>query len=683
MKPTRRMRVLKTSLSKIIDRLDVIYKINDVVQRCKLITMDIYDFLKAYFIYLHDNKEIFPQIDIGLLCAIFNIVTTGPKTGRKITSNKELYNNMNKFYLENYSKLGLKKQDRTNLSHIFKYIFGNIITNFKNNVTLNFTKYINSYIRMYLRENKLNMTNKKVLSLTEKILSNDEPPSKLSPLETVIFYRVKSIRSSMNKPSLADDIDENPQKYIKTMIYITRKIEDFNKTIVNQNEKMRLYCTFPSSSSFIPSYIPIDTTIILDILCGDGKAKYYNMKMAQKRDELWFMFFSKLMVNNTFSGTHKSKYIFSDLIYTDGIGVSIVQVTPDLYGKKIKNTIKTHDSFKYFDDLEEDVLRSLKDKTILGVDPGKRNQVYITDGKKVVRYTTAQRYSECGFTLKAKYMWKIKENTEMMNIETELSKCNSKSCYEDEFYLYLITREQYKPKMISLYFDPFFRIQKWKTYIRTQISEQKLINRIINTFDKETKGKNIILAYGDWSTKQHMKHYRPTKGVGLKKLLAKEFKTYNINEYNTSCKCSHCGSYLEKFMKRANPRPNKQNEIILVNGLLRCSNGLCGKYFDRDKNGGLNHRSLALHAIHGFERPTYLCKSKDEHKKHSSSFDEDEPNITQQTMKTTNKIYNKLKSKIEKSYKPHLENPKNKPKNDKGNKSINNQPVVQKFGKAL
>jgi len=610
--------------------------------------MDIYDFLKAYFIHLYDKKEDFPQIDINLLSTIFNIITTGPKTGRKITLNKELHNRLNEFYLENYSKLGLKKQDRTNLSHIFKYIFGNIITNFENNVTLHFAKYINSYIRMYLRENKLKMSNKKVSSLTGKILNNNDHSSKLAPLETLLFYRVKTMIPDMNKSSLADDIEEYPQKYIKTMIYITRQIEDFNKTIVKQNEKMRLYSVFPSSSSFIPSYIPIDTTIILDILYNDGKTIFYSKKMSEKRNELWFLFFSKLMVNKTFSGTPKSKYIFSDLIYTDGIGVSVVQVTPDLYGKKIKNTIKTHNSFKYFDDLEEDVLKSLKDKTILGVDPGKRNQVYITDGKKVVRYTTAQRYSECGFTLTAKYMRRIKENTELMKIEAELSKCNSKSCYEYDFYLYLTIREQYKPKMISLYSNPFFRIQRWKTYIRTQISEQKLINRIINTFDRENNGENIVLAYGDWSTKQHMKHYRPTQGVGLKRTLAKEFKTYNVNEYNTSCKCSHCGSYLEKFMKRPNPRPNKGDEIIQVNGLLRCSNALCGKYFDRDMNGGLNHRSIALHAIHGFDRPAYLCKSKDEHKKHSSSFDEDEFNITRQTMKTTIKIYNKLKSKIEK-----------------------------------
>ena len=66
MKPIRRMRVLKTSLSKITDRLDVIHKINDVVQRCKLITMDIYDFLKAYFIHLYNKRKTLPQIDINL-----------------------------------------------------------------------------------------------------------------------------------------------------------------------------------------------------------------------------------------------------------------------------------------------------------------------------------------------------------------------------------------------------------------------------------------------------------------------------------------------------------------------------------------------------------------------------------------------------------------------------------------
>ena len=42
-----------------------------------------------------------------------------------------------------------------------------------------------------------------------------------------------------------------------------------------------------------------------------------------------------------------------------------------------------------------------------------------------------------------------------------------------------------------------------------------------------------------------MKNYIPTKGIGLKRSLAKEFDVYNVNEYNTSKKCSvfPCFSY--------------------------------------------------------------------------------------------------------------------------------------------
>ena len=86
----RKIKVVKTSLVKITDNRMVIRKINEVAKRCSIITNDICNFLKLYFIHLYDQEMKLPKIDIDLLVTIFNIVTNGSKSGRKITKNKTL-----------------------------------------------------------------------------------------------------------------------------------------------------------------------------------------------------------------------------------------------------------------------------------------------------------------------------------------------------------------------------------------------------------------------------------------------------------------------------------------------------------------------------------------------------------------------------------------------------------------
>jgi hypothetical protein len=134
-----------------------------------------------------------------------------------------------------------------------------------------------------------------------------------------------------------------------------------------------------------------------------------------------------------------------------------------------------------------------------------------------------------------------------------------------------------------------------------------------------------------------MKYFMPTKGIGLKKRLPKEFPIVNVDEYNTSKKCYNCGSDIIKFMRRENPRPYKKNEI-LGNGLLHCKNGLCDKYFDRDLNGSLNIRKIALNSINSIARPKYLQRKR---RKIHTSFDDEAINITKQKVKIKKKIYNK------------------------------------------
>ena len=225
------------------------------------------------------------------------------------------------------------------------------------------------------------------------------------------------------------------------------------------------------------------------------------------------------------------------------------------------------------------------------------------NGENKLRYTKNQRAFECGFDMKQrKFLAKKKRNKTVLKYENELSKFNSKTCLSKDYKKYLTKRNKVKDYLYTYYNDEIFRKYNWKTYIRTQISESKLINKITSTF-----GKNFIIGYGNWSENNTKKYNEPTKGKGLRRLLKKEFTVYDVHEYNTSKKCVNCHSTTEKFMRRK----NKSNDEYLVNGLLRCKNVICGKYYDRDLNASLNIRNIVLSHIKKNKRPVYLDFTKE------------------------------------------------------------------------
>jgi transposase len=104
-----------------------------------------------------------------------------------------------------------------------------------------------------------------------------------------------------------------------------------------------------------------------------------------------------------------------------------------------------------------------------------------------------------------------------------------------------------------------------------------------------------------------MKFKEPTLGIGIRRLFRKnKYKVYLVDEFRTSCKCSKCnGGDCEKFKEMTNPKPNKENKI-LIHGLLRCKN-CCGTW-NRDRNGASNIYKIAYNAINQIERPSYLCR---------------------------------------------------------------------------
>lgn len=119
----------------------------------------------------------------------------------------------------------------------------------------------------------------------------------------------------------------------------------------------------------------------------------------------------------------------------------------------------------------------------------------------------------------------------------------------------------------------------------------------------------MVVCFGDFEQKKHMKYKEPIKGKGMRTLFRRNgFKTYLVDEFRTSCKCSSCeGGSCEKFMMRENPKPFREG-FNLCWGLLKCKT--CDGVWNRECNGATNIYKIAFNSINGKDRPNYLSRKK-------------------------------------------------------------------------
>ena len=138
-----------------------------------------------------------------------------------------------------------------------------------------------------------------------------------------------------------------------------------------------------------------------------------------------------------------------------------------------------------------------------------------------------------------------------------------------------------------------------------------MLNNFKRIFGNE---EEVIVCFGDYEQKQHMRYKEPTKGKGMRTLFRRAgFQTYLVDEFRTSRMCSKCEvGICKKTIFRESPRPYRRKDILFpVHGLLRCKNKKCGCYWNRDVNGATNIYKIAYNAVNNKERPKYLQRSDD------------------------------------------------------------------------
>ena len=383
------------------------------------------------------------------------------------------------------------------------------------------------------------------------------------------------------------------------MIYMMKEIEKKGVPLLN---------VFPLRSEVSPHHIRIDTATLVKMLLrtDQGTVRSYvnDGNCKKKENESWSLFF-----NTDLKCFKKMKYDFHHMIETDGVSCSIIFKRKDL-----KNSYKPKAdmpiSEQYIDDVKN--YTRLKDKKIIAIDPGKSDLIYCVDSAtkdaNIYRYTQdrrrrigkSKRFGK--LTIKMKRQETIDEK-KVQKLEDELSKFNRKTLNFENFKKYVREKNRINVYLKKFYSKEIFRKFKLDTFINIKRDEQNMINEFKKKYGNPDE---IVICFGDFEEKKHMKFKEPTKGKGLRTLFRKnKYEVYLVDEHKTSCKCSCCGGNCERFLSRENPRPYREG-TSLVWGLLKCKT--CGGIWNRDRNGASNIYKISENIINGRPRPDYLFR---------------------------------------------------------------------------
>jgi hypothetical protein len=607
-KPPDKYRTIKCSIKSIIKKdLDMNILFNAMMRTHKIV-IHTYQFLRLWILNKYHNNLDIPIINDDIIKMAFKtliIESAGPKPKG---NNLNLFNEFKLFYDSIYKNLNYSnKIDGKNLSQILGYMSIDMITNIENNIKLNFIKYVKRFVNSSFRiQNNLLLEscekgtktklrkelNKDLFDIKEDLINNTLNSN--NKYHDWINKHKVNIFPKEFKHSYEFDIQNNPQKYIKHMIYMCLELE---------KQKTKSFQFFPLRTDIIPKYIPIDTKSIIELFVDENKNDYL-IDIENTKNSLWNKYFK--LDNSIFK---QKEYSFDYRISTDCLAVSIQLIHKDFIQKEkdkksnmknkrrdvkektkdmtqeekekfklslVKNKKDKQEKFKleqklkkdkekeefkkltkdektklkenkkkvnkekyiefpYLEELNNTQHNELKSNNWVVADPGKRCLFYFKNKNgKTLRYTNKKHMMK---TKRLKYQRLIKNYRDkkgITKIEQQLTAYNSKSCVYDEFKKYIENKNKINEELLDKYKEDIYRKYKWYSYINRKRTETDLVREIKEVYDKDS-----ILIIGDWSDKLKTTpsriKYISTPNLGLKRKLNEYFKVYNIDEFRTSC----------------------------------------------------------------------------------------------------------------------------------------------------
>jgi len=624
-----KIKAVKCSLEKIIKNKSDLLKINEIVLIANQVTIHTYQFMKLYYLHCYDNDLPLPKMDRNFILTVMKLFITTTRTLSKIPS--ELQLDIQKVYKKYYKNTQKDKVVLKSLINIINYSADEFVTMFKNNIIANYFNYVRKFIKAnwkpyedeiksfydqkhitkeeyYLKLNEHKLQIKKIFKDFVEIKTEEQADILVSNQRYHDFINTQKSfvvpNKVFEKKSLYYDIKVSPCDYLKHMIYIMKDLERKNLKMDN---------VFPLRNQIIPKHIKIDTQTLIKYFWRPefgGKQNFLDLNNNERQRRIWPLLFKT--GKKIFKFNNKEGYKFHFLIETDGVGCSI------LLSKKIEKNLENNKiKEKYIQDLTDVELILLKDKKLVGIDPGLSDLLFACKEKNknnkpvVFRYTQNQRRVETKIKKHRKelHIHKTKEKIKGKTIEqweSELSSFNKKTLNLDSYVSYLKKKNEINDIICKFYQKNLYRVHKLHKYSANQRSEARMIHKFKEMFGPPEK---TIIGIGDYEQLKHMKYVEPVKGKGFREVFRKAgYQIYLIDEFRTSMMCSYCQNkddYCEKFRKR-------EHRKYLCHGLLRCKT--CKRMWNRDLNASINIKRILENEILGAvnnvnkdeRRPLYL-----------------------------------------------------------------------------
>jgi len=647
------------NILKVADRDELTNIIMDAVQRTNQIVIHTYQFLKAYLLYLYDRKLNHPEINIvvpainqQLILNIINIVSVKNETGGAKPLNNTLTQSLQNFFEKKYSTtLADTLPSRDFLKYILQYEAVDIVKNISTNIKEHFMSHLHSYIRIHYgfdkridkikNDNKITDANKKI-SIAEihdtwhrivqdvTNVADGTIYSEPEYYDDIIKFKKKFLpeKKSFAKKSVYYDVKVHPFDYIFNMITINRAINNINDKILRnceQDKEPKLYKLFnvvPLRTEIIPKYITIDTSAFIWLFPVANKA-YVAKNLNYYKNKLWHIFF------HTNKRVFKKKdFKFGSMIKTDGIGISILFAQTDKRGKIIDPPTKMEEKLfeettgiKYIEDVD---LTSMKHMQFVAGDPGKTDLMsFIKEDPKTGEFVThqftlSQRNKDTKHDKYNNIRTKINnrkiEGMSVKEIEESLSLCNSKTCNQAEFLVYLQNKNAVNSKLYNHYGQNIFRKLRFNSHINRRRSEDNMVNGFRKKMGSPEK---VVVVLGDYSAST-LKGTKAAPTVHWRKVFKRHgYKVFLIREHNTSKMCSCCSrkgneNQVENFVERKHSKnkekrkkkkeyEQRSGKKSLVWKLVRCK--VCKSIHNRDSNASKNMLTIIKSLRRGKGRP--------------------------------------------------------------------------------
>jgi len=336
--------------------------INNLVFEMNDLVIHTYQFIRLYVITCYSNKTDLPVIDYTFILYCLKVLGTRDVRGRQM-ANVGLLKSLETFYDTEYQPLlNREKTNLKNKSHLLSYLATQIHTSLSNNAQ---ERFIQHFLR-FINKTTNNITNDKptLFKFKHHVLSlNDETDELFNDWKITHLHNI--LPSKINK-SVHYDVKANPMNYLKGMLYMNEVLETGGH---------KLFQPLPLRNNIVPKHIILDTAGLVSLFCPENSKKGELLKnITVNQTDIWNNFIN--LNNKILKNAH---YQFHHQIQTDGVSCSLLFIRKDLKDKKWGTRVPTigEQDFYNIEDLSKEQLDGLKDRNVVGCDPGKKSLVYM------------------------------------------------------------------------------------------------------------------------------------------------------------------------------------------------------------------------------------------------------------------------------------------------------------------